>query len=394
MFETLPKDDDLVNFARLLFVLLLSSHLSLCLVTARSSWSRILRRFGLNPLRRRLWRRRAGGMSSSAGSRAIGGVVQQEPGQRRTASASAHARETSAGSSHRGEGHDGASDSPEEAVSNAHIKTSTSASELEAQPSVVKPRRGPKGIKRKPPKPPRRWGKLARNALAGLLLWAVVAGAAYASGYGRLRRGNGEKEGEEARFTRASEILGLFGAAVGFVMPSLVWMIIFWVRRPRTILPIGEDRETARDLERRPLLPRSSDDVNEGTGGGRGAKPRGTAEEQQGSNGGEHSHAHLHRSVQAVPSAEASRDHTLPPEDEEHRGRIVRAWVSHEHGRDGAANGLEEQTRILLAKKERQMQRKTRGQRRWQDLFVLGGVLPLGLALLILGAIELQAGGY
>lgn len=33
-------------------------------------------------------------------------------------------------------------------------------------------------------------------------------------------------------------------------------------------------------------------------------------------------------------------------------------------------------------------------ERRWQDLLVIGGVLPLGVALLLLGAIELRAGGY
>ncbi len=81
----------------------------------------------------------------------------------------------------------------------------------------------------------RTWGKPARNALAGVILWSITASSAYLSGVGGFRRR--EREGEEARFTRASEVLGLMGAAVGFVMPGLVWLIAFHIRRPRAILP-------------------------------------------------------------------------------------------------------------------------------------------------------------
>ena len=380
MFTSLPKDDDMINFARLLFVLLLSSHLALCVVTARSSWSRILRKFKMNPLR---WRQRIT-MSSSAGNNAM--RVQRSDNN------GAHARETHArnastdSNAHEGErgtdSHDETMDSP--VVSSATVtpnRASHPASSTAQQPT--KPKRTAKGIA-KVKKAPRRWGKLARNALAGLILWGLVAGLAYASGNGRIRRGDGEKEGEEARFTRASEVLGLMGALVGFVMPSLVWMILFWIRRPRSILPVE-----AGEMERRPLLPhtRSEGLVPEAAAGfgKHGPKPRGTAQEN--AEQGEQAGGHWHASVQAVPSAGDTRD--LDSDDEGHRGEVFRTWVRHAH-----APQRDEETAILLARKERSMQKRTRGQRRWQDLFVLGGVLPLGLALLVLGAIELAAGGY
>ncbi|KDN44085.1 hypothetical protein K437DRAFT_248060 [Tilletiaria anomala UBC 951] len=337
LFTSLPKGDDTVNFARLLFVLLLSSHLTLCVVTARSSWSRILRRFKLNPLRRR----RRVQMSSA-------GII-------------------------------AADDSPHVAVN------SSSAGPHHHQPEATGECSHDEG------NPPRRWGKLARNALAGLILWALVAGLAYASGNGRIRRGDGEKDGEEARFTRASEVLGLMGAAVGFVLPSLVWVILFWIRRPRSILPVGES-QNARDLERRPLLPRSALSINDHRPSPSPPPPAATAAgRHEGEEGTGADSPHWHPNMQALPTRtpRGGGDSDYDAEDEGQRRKIFRTWL-----RESNADHRDEQTAILLAKKERQMQKKTKGMRRWQDLLVIGGVLPLGMALLLLGAIELHTGAY
>jgi hypothetical protein len=151
LFASLPRDDHLLNLARALFILVLASHLALCLATARSSWGRLLWLFNMNPLRRRLAL-----PATSAGTSAPVSAAAATPASR-----------TGTG----------------RAVSGR--------------------------------KAPRAWPKLARNALAGLLLWAITAASAYFSGVGGLRRS--EKQGEEARFLRGSEVLGLMGAAVGFV---------------------------------------------------------------------------------------------------------------------------------------------------------------------------------
>ena len=53
-----------------------------------------------------------------------------------------------------------------------------------------------------------------------------------------------------------------------------------------------------------------------------------------------------------------------------------------------------EATRILLARKERQLQKRTKWRRKWQDVLVCAAVLPFGVALVVLGASELSKGGY
>ena len=338
LFTSLPKDDDTVNLARLLFIFLLSTHLALCIVTARSSWSRILRRFKLNPLRRR--------QNVHHSSSGLPKTRAEPSGPRISHEGSNNAQGVNSATS-ADEGHE------------TGPQTGGSASSSPAKPFAIangssrRPRAPPKKVKA-----PRRWGKLSRNALAGLILWALVAGLAYMSGNGRIRRGGGEKDGEEARFTRASEILGLLGAAVGFVIPSLVWVILFWIRRPRNILQIGAS-DNVRDLERRPLLPRTSQDAGEGSSSGNRLHPSSSHVASQGD--------HWHSTFQAVPigggkkKKRADNATILDPdwdsEDEGHRGsKLVKTWV---RDQDGAH--MDEATTILLAKKELQMQKQTRG---------------------------------
>lgn len=173
LFTSLPHDDDLINLARFLFVCLLSTHLAMCLAVGRSSWARVLKLLHLNPFK---WSHN-------------GGQIRLE-----------------------GEEGDSAQN-----LSDTERTAGTSAVRIFGTQS----RR-------------QHCGKLARTSLGGALLWCLVAFLAYFSGVGGIRRK--EKEGEEARYVRASEVLGLFGGGVGFVLPGVVWVLLFWVRKQRHIL--------------------------------------------------------------------------------------------------------------------------------------------------------------
>lgn len=187
-----------------------------------------------------------------------------------------------------------------------------------------------------------------------MLLWALTASTAYFSGVGGIRRR--EKEGEEARFTRASEVLGLMGAGVGFVLPALVWILLFHVRRPRAILPLFAS-ETGRSVSAYFLGPQS-------------ALVRSAPETQP-----------LLAPDESTTAFRTSIDGATVPQ--------TPTWMT-EH----ASDETDEATTVLLARKERQLQRRTRGRRLWQDVLVLVGVLPFGVALLVLGALELSRGGW
>ncbi|PWZ00363.1 hypothetical protein BCV70DRAFT_94292 [Testicularia cyperi] len=325
LFASLPNDDHLINFARVLFVAILVTHLAICLITSRSSWGRVLRLLDINPLRRR--------------KPAIQLPVDDEP----MATSAAAGTATVSGVIATGDG----------------------------QPTDT----GRLGRWK------RQWGKPARNALAGVLLWTLTASSAYLSGAGGFRRS--EKDGEEARFTRASEVLGLMGAGVGFVLPGLVWTVIFHIRRPRAILPpfaseigrtasaffVGPQSMLARnrrrlfghtddgadgDDERAPLL---DDNTNQ--------TPYETVPDAP-ARSSRHSTDQLSTFEASIPS----------------------------HLSEQTSEERDEATTILLARKERQLQRRTRGKRIWQDIVVFAAVLPFGFALLVLGALELAKGGY
>ncbi|CDR98965.1 uncharacterized protein SPSC_00637 [Sporisorium scitamineum] len=324
LFASLPNDDDWTNVARVLFVAILATHLAICLTAARSSWGRLLRLLNLNPLRRR----------------------------RPPIQLPVDDTDTSG------------------AVTGAQQPLGHSAAQDGSRMGQWK----------------RKWGKPARNALAGVLLWGITASSAYLSGAGGFRRR--EKEGEEARFTRAAEVLGLMGAAVGFVMPGLVWLVLFHIRRPRAILPpfaseIGKtasayfsgplsmlarnrrylfgSREGANG-ERQPLLDDQGDEAEDRSE----TTATATSESQLGRSSRHSGSINLDRESASIPS----------------------------HLTEQSSDDRDEATTILLARKERQLQRRTRGKRIYQDVVVFAAVLPFGFALLILGAIELHRGGY
>jgi hypothetical protein len=320
LFTTLPTTD-MLNIARTLFILILSSHLALCLVTARSSWARLLKLLNLNPLRTRV---------ANTPSRAPEDV-------------------------------DGADTTA--ALSDSAPEGSTHTQQTATRRAIRKM--------------PRRWGRRARDALAGLLLWSITAFTAYWSGVGGFHPKKGDKTNVddaavEANFTRAQEVLGLIGAGVGFVLPALVWIILFHIRRPRAILPpfaadmarqasawflgpqsvLARQRRSAEnDAERQPLI--SNDDSHD--------SPRAFR-------------ASLERSM-----SRGSMGDSIPYWHNE----------TEQADRDG-----DEATRILLARKERQMQKRSRGRRLYQDVIVLAAILPLGVSLIVLGALDLKHGGW
>jgi hypothetical protein len=321
LFTTLPLSDTL-NIARTLFIFILSTHLALCLVTARSSWARLLKLLNLNPLRTRV---------ANRSSRAVEDV-------------------------------DGAD-------------TTAAHSDSAPEGSTSTPQRPTRRAK----KAPRRWGRRARDALAGLLLWSITAFTAYWSGVGGFHHRKGDKTNMddavvEANFTRAQEVLGLIGAGVGFVLPALVWIILFHIRRPRAILPpfaadmarqahawfLGPQSVLARrrrdadnDAERQPLIDNEDSQQEDSPRAFRASLERSMS---HGSNG------------ESVPYWHNETEH--------------------------ADRDADEATRILLARKERQMQKRSRGKRLYQDVIVLAGILPLGVSLIVLGALDLKHGGW
>ncbi|UZJ56819.1 hypothetical protein CBS101457_006139 [Exobasidium rhododendri] len=325
LFTTLPLTN-ILNIARTLFIFILSTHLALCLVTARSSWARLLKLFHLNPLRKRVQKK----------TRAVNGDVE--------------------GGSEAGAGH---SDSAHDTSTYMSIASNT---------------------RKENKKNPRRWGRRARDALAGLLLWSITAFTAYWSGVGGFHHKKGDESNSEDlivedNFTRAEEVLGLIGAGVGFVLPALVWIILFHIRRPRAILPpyaadmarqasawflgplsvLARRKRDNNDAERQPLMENDESLQDETT-----SAARASTDSQNGRNSA--------TSRQRMP----------------YWGNEV------EHAdRDG-----DEGTRILLARKERQMQKRSRGKRLYQDIIVLAGILPLGVSLIVLGALDLKHGGW
>lgn len=133
-----------------------------------------------------------------------------------------------------------------------------------------------------------------------------------------------------------------------------------WFMGPQSVL--ARRNRAERDLEREPLLNGSS------------IAPTGTRATSE-----------VDESTRAF---RASLDrHATPPVPEE--GAVpASSWLT---AGSGAQN--DDATRILLARKERQLQKRTRSRRLYQDVLVVVGILPLGLALIVLGSIDLSHGG-
>ncbi|KAK0544719.1 hypothetical protein OC846_005959 [Tilletia horrida] len=377
LMASLPTDDHLFNMARVCFVLLLATHFALCLVTARSSWGRLLRLYHLNP-----FRYRRGNRTSS----------NEQPATPRRQS----------------------NESRPSAVPRRNGPESDTPPTIAQRPSGTSnfPHAGSFPAARR--KLPRQWNRLSRNALGGLILWCFCASTAYLSGVGGLRRSKNEKAGEEARFVRSAEIVGLLGAAVGFVLPGLVWVVLFHVRRPRAILLAGS-------------LGQQVAAVAHDLGSRAGAWLRGLSiarrerlerERRRRQQGGdafaddEERRGLLTRDGQA---ADRDQDET-DADDEGHSAVVGRPSVSTERAVDMPSSGSPpsitfsqprrvpantenrpqspDPLAVLLAQKERQLQRRRRGRRLYQDLLVCAAVLPFGMALVVLGAMELSRGGY
>ncbi|CAD6890855.1 unnamed protein product [Tilletia laevis] len=420
LMASLPNDDHLFNTARVCFVLLLATHFALCLVTARSSWGRLLRLYHLNPFR---YRRGQG--AGESGEPAAPTTTNATPSDSRQSAASRRSSAASRSASGR--------------ASQTSPQRSSPAVPTFPQPgSFPSPRR----------KLPRQWNRLSRNALGGLILWCFCASTAYLSGVGGLRRSRNEKAGEEARFVRSAEIVGLLGAVVGFILPGLVWVVLFHVRRPRAILLAGSlgqqvaavaqelgsragawlrglsvarrerlERERRRraaagpgggsgssyfsraagrieEEERRGLLTEEGrPEVNGEEDSDEGDQARSAAPERQ----RKAQQVNMPRLISSPPQAARS----ALPRFTASASRAVNNNNDDEEGEEsGASMGEQERARspdplaVLLAQKERQLQRRRRGRRLYQDLLVCVAVLPFGMALVVLGAIELVRGGY
>lgn len=323
-------------------MLLLSSHLALCLVTARSSWGRVLKLLRINPFRKEKTKNKKG---------------KKKP----------------------------------------QLSSPNNTSPSQSKPSKKKR----KLISKLPPaKHPLTWSKLARNSLAGFFLWSFTSTLTYLSASGGFRRK--DRLGEEARFVLVTKICGLLGAFVGFVLPGLSWFVLFHLRRPRAILPRFSDIENTLPSN---IIGRKAADLVKGTLGllaGRRNKgkirlegeenqlllPFGIARSTDGqvlNDGGESPLPDIR-----LNPRKAARDSRTDPitsfNEREGDDPEVEASVISEQEDDE-----EEVTmNILLARKERQLQKRTRGRRKWQDLLVLAALIPLGLSIIILGGLDLR----
>jgi hypothetical protein len=376
LFTTLPLTDNL-NLARVFFIAILSSHLGVCVVTVRSAWARLLFLFKINPFR----------------------------AQRRTTG-------TERDAAHEDE-HD-SSTAGSAGISAVH-QHGTVGNTPNAQQRRRKSWIG------------KRWSRPARDALAGVVLWTLTAFTAYWSGVGGFHLRKGQKNDPDdamvqANFTRALEVLGLLGAGVGFVLPALVWIILFHVRQPRAILPPFAS-EMARQASAWFLGPQSVLAAGRrrlaaaSRGGVRAVDSADSAERQPLLLDEEQDNTDDHPSIQAFQrTAEPEPNdvrgdnavHTVPTLRTETQLKpagalsLPRSDSSHSVTQGGASNGgaaggipeADEATRILLARKERDLQRRTRGRRVYQDIIVLAGILPLGVSLIVLGALDLRHGGW
>ncbi|PKI84581.1 hypothetical protein MVES1_001857 [Malassezia vespertilionis] len=288
-FSALPLDDDKVNIARGLFCLLLASHLCLCLTSASSACSRILKALG----------------------------IQFKP--------LAH----------------GANSGVQRAAS-PRLAANTAPHEAGAQAIEARKKR-------------RFW----RGAASGLVLWCITAFTAYSSGVGGVFRRE-EKEGKELRFLRSVEVIGIMGAVVGFILPAVIWLVLFRIRRPRAIL-LAQTESMQKRLQQYLLSPLSA----------------------------------LIPVLSRQPARSAQEaEPLLQEQDGNAYGAVVPEASIPRHENEYSASDRDEGTYILLARKERQLQRVARGRRILQEFIVVVVLLPFGLFLVVSASIELAAGGY
>ncbi|WFC99153.1 hypothetical protein MYAM1_001895 [Malassezia yamatoensis] len=308
-FDSLPSNDDQVNVARMFFVLTLAAHLSVCLASARSSWSRLLNLFKINPLR----------------------SVQPPTPQRRSTTPRRR--------------YSGLGRYPVYSPRTALPRTRSSGlSFLQLDSSI--------------PAEERAWRrfKFLRRSLSGIVLWGATASIAYSSGVGGvfLRK---EREGEELRFLRSVELIGILGSVAGFLLPAIIWLVLFRVRRPRAIL-MFQTQAMRRRIQNHLLSPLSA------------MIPTAMSEEQESLLRAEHQDPEN-------PDLAQDSEFAIP-----------------NHRNEEGFSSCDEATLALLARKERALQRQTRERRLWQELIVVAFLLPFGLFLVVSSGLELLEGGY
>ena len=305
-FSSLPLDDDYVNVCRILFSVLLASHLTVCLASARSCWSHLLNVIKVHPLK-----------------------SVQPPTPR------VMKKSTRSGRKH------SSSTFPSPAWLPSASRSVDPISEL-SEVSAWK-----------------RF-KLLRDMLAGFTLWTITALTAFFSGVGGVFMRE-EKEGEELRFLRSLEAIGLVGAFVGFILPALIWLVLFWIRRPRAILML-QTNSMRRRLNQYLLSPLSN---------------------------------LIGKS--SYPEEEPLLTHQAPWSSTDpgpsHNAQSVPVTMPN-HLNEHTSSTCDDATLVLLARKERDLQRKTRFRRRFQELLVVVALLPFGLFLVIMALIELMEGGF
>lgn len=309
-FNALPLDDNYVNAARGLFILLLAAHLTVCLASARSCWSRFLNFLNVHPLR-----------SMAPPTPYI--IRQQGNAQMRR--------------------------NAPQIFSPAWLPSSwysPPAAQLDNLPPDVQAWQRSKSL---------------RDKLAAIVLWSITAFPAYFSGVGGVFRRD-EKEGEELRFLRSLEYIGILGAVVGFILPALNWLVLFKIRRPRAILLL-QSKSMRRRISRYLLSPLSTLI-------------------------GKSSYASEDTEPLLSQNSESPRidDHGPP-------SHLMSINIPN-HTNEHSSNNCDDATLILLARKERQLQKKSRGRRRLQEFLVVLALVPFGLLLIVAALIELLQGGY
>ena len=320
-FTAFPLDDNYVNVARILFAILLAAHVSVCLASARSCWSRFLNLMNLHPLRSiapptpHLYRRP---------------TFQRQLSRSFTQS------------------------SPLWLPSSWRSPSQPFLSEQDTAEL-------------------RTWRrfKFLRSTLGGVMLWTITATTAYVAGVGGLFRRE-EKEGEELRFLRSIEVMGVFGAFVGFILPAIIWLILFRIRRPRAILLLQTNamRRRINQYLRSPLSTLSG-----------------------------MSHPPTEETEPLLSEPHADSDDATSPAREVHISMP-------NHLNEHTAADCDDATLILLARKERELQRKSRGyvvfhasvtyrrRRRMQELVVVAALLPCGFLLVVMALFDLTKGEY
>lgn len=276
----------------------------------------------------------------------------------------------------------------------ADQKGKISNRELRSSSTSVKPKKKRKGVKLPPPKNPLTWSKLARNSLAGLLLWTFTSTLSYLSSSGGFRKK--DRQGEEARFILVQKVTGLLGAVVGWVLPSLVWIILFHIRRPRAILPSGQAVASG--------IGRKAGELIRGTLGLLAGRRKGKGNGQIRLEGEENQLLlpfGIARGIDGEIMNDGGESDPLPDmilnPRKAARDSRTDPITSFNEDQDSQTRSQDDQEdeeeatlNILLARKERELQKRTRGRRKWQDLLVLAALLPLGLSIIVLGSLDLR----